>query len=93
MSEVKFTEEELKKLKSIQKKYFDVQNAFGQVAIAKINLNQQFEDLNKYEDDLQKNFSENRKDEQNFVDEVTKKYVDGKLNLETGTFIPSNKNK
>ena len=45
------------------------------------------------ENDLQKNFSENRKEEQNFVDEITKKYGDGKLNLETGTFISSNENK
>tara|TARA_R110000737_G_scaffold126983_1_gene159440 strand:+ start:847 stop:1128 length:282 start_codon:yes stop_codon:yes gene_type:complete len=93
MSEKKFTEEEMKKLRSIQQSYFEIQNSFGKVKIAKMNLDKQLEDLIKFEDSLMEKFTSNRKDETEFVDEVTKKYGDGNLNLETGTFIPSNENK
>ena len=36
--EVKFTEEEIKKVKEIQKEYFDSQSAFGQLGVARIRL-------------------------------------------------------
>tara|TARA_Y100001963_G_C6769977_1_gene444352 strand:- start:138 stop:419 length:282 start_codon:yes stop_codon:yes gene_type:complete len=93
MSEKKFTEEEMKKLRSIQQNYFEIQNSFGKVKIARMNLQKQFEDLDTFEDGLMEKFTTNREDETNFVDEITKKYGDGNLNLETGTFTPSSENK
>ena len=93
MSEKKFTEEEMKKLRSIQQTYFEIQNSFGKVKIARMNLQKQFEDLDTFEDGLMEKFTTNREDETNFVDEITKKYGDGNLNLETGTFTPSSENK
>ena len=38
MSEVKFTDDELSKLKEIQQNYVNIQNQFGQIAITKIKL-------------------------------------------------------
>ena len=93
MSEKKFTEEEMKKLRSIQQNYFEIQNSFGKVKIARMNLQKQFEDLDTFEDGLMEKFTINREDETNFVEEITKKYGDGNLNLETGTFTPSSENK
>tara|TARA_R110002020_G_C16250411_1_gene769767 strand:+ start:1090 stop:1371 length:282 start_codon:yes stop_codon:yes gene_type:complete len=93
MSEKKFTEEEMKKLRGIQQSYFEIQNSFGKVKIARMNLENQMNDLVKFEDSLMEKFTSNREDETNFVDEITKKYGDGNLNLETGTFTPSNENK
>ena len=93
MSEKKFTEEEMKKLRSIQQTYFEIQNSFEKVKIARMNLNTQIDDLDKFEENLMEKFSSNRKDETNFVDDITKKYGDGNLNLETGTFTPSSENK
>ena len=58
-----------------------------------MNLQKQFEDLDTFEDGLMEKFTTNREDETNFVDEITKKYGDGNLNLETGTFTPSSENK
>ena len=93
MSEKKFTEEEMKKLRSIQQNYFEIQNSFGKVKIARMNLQKQFEDLDTFEDGLMEKFTTNREDETNYLDEITKKYGDGNLNLETGTFTPSSENK
>ena len=83
----------MKKLRSIQQNYFEIQNSFGKVKIARMNLQKQFEDLDTFEDGLMEKFTTNREDETNFVDEITKKYGDGNLNLETGTFTPSSENK
>ena len=74
MSEKKFTEEEMKQLRSIQQNYFEIQNSFGKVKIARMNLQKQFEDLDTFEDGLMEKFTSNRKEETNFVDEITKKY-------------------
>jgi len=93
MSEKKFTEEEMKQLRSIQQNYFEIQNSFGKAKIARMNLQNQFEDLDTFENGLMEKSTSNRKEETNFVDEITKKYGDGNLNLETGTFIPSSENK
>ena len=89
MSEIKFTEEELSKLKKIQQSYFEVQNGFGQISISRITLSKQLDDLDAYEDDLMKKFQSHRDEEKTFVDEITKKYGDGQLNVKDGTFIPN----
>ena len=59
--EVKFNEEELKTLREIQKKYFDIQNNFGRSKIARINMSRQLDDIDKYEVELQDNFLESNK--------------------------------
>ena len=47
--EIKFTDEELAKLRQIQQDYLECQTAFGQVAIQKIALQQQIDGLAKSE--------------------------------------------
>jgi len=91
--EVKFNNEELEKLKNIQQKYFEIQNSLGQVAIGRINIHKQLSDLDNFEADLREKFELHRKTEKDFVDEITKKYGDGNLNVETGTFIPNKEKK
>ena len=39
--EVKFTEEELNEIKSLQTDYLSVQNEFGQISLAQIRLRRQ----------------------------------------------------
>ena len=56
MSEKKFTEEEMKKLRSIQQTYFEIQKSFGKVKIARMNLNTQIDDFQEDEDDMEKYF-------------------------------------
>jgi predicted nuclease with TOPRIM domain len=87
--EVKFTEDEMKKIKEFQESYVTIQQNLGQLSIAKLRLNQQLESLDKSKEDLQNKFTKTQKDEQKFIEEITKKYGDGTLNPETGTFIPN----
>ena len=84
-----FTEDEMKKIKEFQESYVTIQQNLGQLSIAKLRLNQQLESLDKSKEDLQNKFTKTQKDEQKFIEEITKKYGDGTLNPETGTFIPN----
>lgn len=91
--EVKFTEEEMKSIDTIQKTYVGVQNALGRLGVSKLRLEQDAANLNKAEEELRKKYQENQTNERDFVDGITKKYGDGQLNIETGTFLPSDKEK
>ena len=85
----KFTEEELKQVKEIQDKYFDIQNQFGLASITKLRLEKQMDNLMQQEQDLAKSFTEIQENERKFLDEITKKYGQGTLNPETGEFVPN----
>ena len=87
--EVKFTEEELKQVQTIQTSYAEVTNKLGQISIAKLRLEEQEISLSKEHDTLLKTFSKIQSDEKTFLDEITKKYGDGTLNPDTGVFTPN----
>ena len=78
----KFTEEEINTLKSFQSRMDQVINQLGRVNLSKIKLNEQ-EDLLK---DEIKNIE---KAEQELAQTLTSKYGKGSLDMETGTFTPS----
>jgi predicted nuclease with TOPRIM domain len=87
--DIKFTEDELKEIETIQKSYFDIQNKFGQVRIARLKLEQQLESLDNEEDNLHKNFDNIQNDEKTFLENITEKYGEGNLNPDTGIFTPN----
>ena len=90
MSEpVKFTNEELEEVKSIQRSYIEVQNQFGQIALSRIRLENQLNSLDDTEANLVGNLEEIQEKEKNFLDKITEKYGRGTLNPETGEFIPN----
>ena len=90
---VKFTDEEIKKLQDIQTNYFNIQGELGRISITRIRLNQQIDSLNEREGSLQGEFTKTQDEEKEFVDSINKKYGDGVLDPESGTFTPTDKNK
>ena len=80
--EVKFTEDELKQVQTIQRSYSSVQNQFGQLKLAQIRLDEQ-------EVDLEEALKNIQSEEKKFLDGITEKYGQGSLNPETGVFTPS----
>jgi len=90
-SEVKFSEEELGKIKEFQQKYLDIQMGYGQIQITRSRLEQQFAGLDDAHDKLNENLVDTQTEERNFIEEINKKYGDGVLNPETGVFTPSDK--
>jgi hypothetical protein len=89
MSEIKFTEEELKSLAELQTKSATITNRFGQLAIAKINLEKQNESVEEEEFKLHEELEGLKKEEQTQLESITKKYGPGQLDPQTGVFTPS----
>ena len=87
--EIKFTDEELQSLKQIQQDYLECQNAFGQIAIQKIALQQQTDGLAKSEEEYAKKYSDTQAKEQEVAKELNDKYGAGNLDPETGVFTPN----
>ena len=89
MSEIKFTEEELKSLAELQNKSAGITNRFGQLAIAKINLEKQSETVEEEEFKLHEELEALKKEEQETLQSITDKYGPGSLDPQTGVFTPS----
>ena len=86
--EIKFTEDEMKSLQNLQQTYVGIQNAFGQVSVSKLRLDQQIEELDKADENLRNQWSETQGKEKEFVESINKKYGDGNLDINTGVFTP-----
>ena len=80
--EIKFTEEELKSLGDLQQSYQRITNSYGQIALAKHNLEEQ-------EAAVKSEFENTRQQEQTLLNQITEKYGPGQLNPQTGVFTPA----
>ena len=89
--EVKFTEEESKQVIDIRNKYQDIQIRFGEFALYKLKVEEDYENLNRLEESLRNEYKETQKTESTLIDNLTKKYGTGKLNPTTGEFTPDEK--
>jgi len=89
MSEIKFTEEELQSLQELSTKSNGITNRFGQLAIAKINLEKQSEAVEEEEFKLHEELEALKKEEQETLQSITETYGPGSLDPQTGVFTPS----
>ena len=89
MSEVKFTDYELKSIQEIRNKNNAITNRFGQLAIAKINLEKQYEQVEEEEFKLHEELEALRKEEQETLNDITEKYGPGTLDPTTGVYTPT----
>ena len=80
--EIKFTEEELKSLGDLQQAYQRITNSYGQIALAKHNLEEQ-------EAAVKSEFENTRQQEQKLLNSITEKYGPCQLNPQTGVFTPA----
>ena len=87
--ETKFTKDEMTKIKEFQESYVTIQQQLGQISIAELRLNQQLKSLDESEVELKNKFVEVQQNEKSFIEEITKKYGEGTLNPNSGTFIPN----
>tara|TARA_R100000008_G_scaffold84050_1_gene70557 strand:- start:627 stop:932 length:306 start_codon:yes stop_codon:yes gene_type:complete len=89
MSEVKFTEQELQSIQDLSTKSNGITNRFGQLAIAKINLEKQSESVEEEEFKLHEELENLKKEEQETLQKITEKYGPGTLDPQTGVFTPT----
>ena len=78
----KFTQEEINSLKSFQTRIEQVLAQLGRVHYSKIKLNEQ-------ENVLKSEIQKIEKEEQELAQTLSDKYGKGSLDIETGTFTPS----
>ena len=77
-----FTEQELNQLKELRRKLNDAVIKLGQLSLNKIRLENS-------EKEIKKEIFNLEKEETNIAKELSKKYGDGSINLESGTFTSS----
>ena len=86
--EIKFTDEELKSLSELSQGYQNIQNAFGQLRVQKILLEQQKDGLEEAEVKMEADYAENQQKERDLVKELNEKYGPGQLDPQSGVFTP-----
>lgn len=79
---IKFSEEELKSIKSLRDEYSELSIALGQLEIEKLLIKSK-------EDNLHSIFNSVLEKERKIIQDLNAKYGVGSLNLDTGTFTPN----
>ena len=83
MSEqIKFTTEELASLKALRSSYSELSHELGQVQLNRFALDRK-------ESELKQQVDETTIKQRNLADELKNKYGNGRIDIDTGVFIPS----
>lgn len=86
--EVKFTDDEMTKLKEVQDGYAKIAFDAGQLFLERTNVLSRLEELDSIELQSREKHKELREKERQFTKELTDKYGNGELNPQTGVFTP-----
>ena len=78
---IKFTSEEIQEIQDLQQLYTAVVNQAGQVHLEEITLHER-------KGQVEANFEEVKRKEQEILSNLNTKYGQGSINLETGEFTP-----
>jgi len=88
-AEIKFTQDEMDKLAAFQQTYSEIQAAFGQAKIQELRTHRQLDSLDNFVEELENKLETTQNEEQNFIEEINKKYGDGVLDPQSGVFTPN----
>jgi len=86
---MKFTDEELKSLQSLQDNYQEKQDLLGQLAVQRILMSQQMDALEARQAELESEYEAAQQDERDLVQKLNEKYGPGQLDPQTGVFTPA----
>ena len=88
-SEVKFSDDELQSLQSLQTGYQEKQAMLGQIAVQRIVLSQQMDALEARQVELEGEYGNVQEEERELVQKLNDKYGPGTLDPQTGVFTPT----
>ena len=91
MSEIKFTDEELKSLQDIQNSYQNIQMRMGNLKMQQIQHEKAADQLENLEESLLDELSSLQDTEQQLAQSFNEKYGQGQLDPKTGIFTPAPK--
>ena len=86
---IKFTEDEMSKIKEVQKTYQEKTAMFGQLSFQKFQLERQLEVAEQAEVTLKKEIIDLEQQERTLVKELNEKYGAGTLDPKSGEFKPA----
>lgn len=89
MAEIKFTEEELNKLRNLQTTYTTVVNNLGQTELQLTEAERNIESLKENKLQLIQAYETAKQTENTLFTEINDKYGPGNLDIATGIFTPS----
>jgi hypothetical protein len=84
MEQKQLTQEELANVKELASSLNDITTKFGQLKVEKLNLLTQISALEELENSMDKEYFELKEKEYTLSKELSEKYGEGVLNLETG---------
>ena len=87
--EIKFSEEELQGLQSLQSGYQEKQTLLGQLSVQRILLDQQSDALEARVTEVEQEYEGVQQQERDLVEKLNVKYGPGSLNPDTGVFTPA----
>ena len=85
MEQKQLTQEELANVTTLANNLTEIASKFGQIKIEKLNLITQLNAVDELERSLDKQYLELKEKEYTLSKELSEKYGEGTLNLETGT--------
>ena len=86
---IKLSEEDIAQVTILQEKYADITAKLGQLKIEQIMINNQVQRLAQLEQTFSEEYIAIQKEEVKFAEDITKKYGEGQINLDTKEYIPS----
>ena len=91
MEIIKLKEEELKEIKELRQENSRMMMDFGKIRVDIILIKSRLAEMEKLEDDMTAKFKGNQTKEAKIAEKLKKKYGDGTVSLEEGTFTPMDK--
>ena len=86
--EVNFTKKEIDSLQQLRSDYANVELSLGKLEIARMQSEQQLDNIENNKLRLETQYTELQKTESEIVNELTEKYGVGNLDIVTGKFTP-----
>jgi len=86
--QIKFTKTEIESLENLRNAYAFIQNSLGNLEIQRLQTEQTLERLENQKILLETKNVQEQTNESNLLEQLTKKYGVGNLNIETGEFTP-----
>ena len=88
-NEIKFTEDELRNIKTIQDDGYTLVSEFGQLEIERFVTNRKLQELDQIREKLEAQFFSVQERERVLVQSLNEKYGSGTVDIESGVFIPN----
>ena len=89
-NEIKFTTEELDKIKELRDAHANKVLEFGRMKVELLLTEQRLNSLKDAEENIQNDYVGLQEKEQELVQKLNEKYGAGTVDLESGTFSPAN---